>query len=82
MKISDIINEAGKFQMKLSSKNADDYTKQEHKTSDSPQETQKRHKEIAGRYNVNIVDDYDRYISSGSKPTDQEKSPLTKSPRK
>lgn len=82
MKISDIITEAGKFQMKLSSKNADDYLKDQHKSSKSPSETQKRHREIASRYDVNIVDDYDNYIESGSKPTDGAQGPLSKSPRK
>lgn len=82
MKIYEILTERGEFTMKLSSKNADDYLKQSHKSSKSHKETRKRHKKIADRYDVNIVDDYDRYVASGSKSTDGAVGPLTNSPRK
>lgn len=82
MRIREILREEGGFQMKLSSSESSDYMNDGGDSSGSPKETRKRHKDIAKRYNVNIVDDYDEYLNSGKKETDKEKSPLTKVPKK
>ena len=85
MRLHEIISEEaqrGKFTMKLSSSESDDYMGTEDDTSDNPEETRRRFRRIADRYGVNVVDDYDEYVHSDNKRTDGEISPLSKSHHK